>query len=190
MAGEPMQDRALNNFLLPNGTFFAEFLLFVIVLTVMWRFVLPPLQKAMNDRQAMIRQQVEEGAAARKRLEQAEQEYRAALAETRAESTRIREEARVRGQEMLSELKDKAAQEYESMSASNEARLAAERSSILATLRPQIGELAGDLAGRIVGEPLGDSAARASTVGGFLDRLGERGEHPERSATPPDGATR
>jgi len=41
---------AAGNFLVPNGTFIAELLAFLIVLGVLWRYVVPPVSKAMNDR--------------------------------------------------------------------------------------------------------------------------------------------
>lgn len=44
------QSEGGNNFLLPNGTFFVELIIFLLVLFVIWRFVLPPVQKAMADR--------------------------------------------------------------------------------------------------------------------------------------------
>ncbi|MEP6461866.1 MAG: F0F1 ATP synthase subunit B [Frankiaceae bacterium] len=149
-----MHDMAVENFLLPNGTLVVEFVIFLVVLIVLWRAVLPPLLRAMNERQELIRQQIAEGQAAAEAAERAEREYREALAETRAEASRIREEARAQGQRMQTELKEKAAAEYAAMSADNEARLAAEREQILAALQPEIRSMAAELGGRMLGEPL------------------------------------
>ena len=160
-----MRTTAAENFLIPNGTIVVEFVIFVVVLLILWRAVLPPLLRAMDERQQLIRRQLEEGQAAAERAAQAEREYREALAETRAESSRIREEARARGQQLLNEQKAKAAAEYEQMSAANDERLAAERQEILATLQPEIRKMATELSERIVGEPVpdaGDVADRAA----------------------------
>lgn len=154
-----MRTTAAENFLIPNGTIIVEFFIFLVVLIVLWRAVLPPLLRAMDERQQLVRRQLEEGESAAARAEQAEQEYREALAQTRAESTRIREEARARGQQALNELKEKAALEYQQMSIANDARLAAEREEIMAALEPEIRKLAVELSGRIVGEPLSDRVA-------------------------------
>lgn len=153
-----MPTTAAENFLIPNGTILVEFVIFVVVLLILWRAVLPPLLRAMDERQQLIRRQLEEGQAAAERAEQAERDYREALAQTRAESSRIREEARARGQQMLAELKEKAAAEYQQMSADNDARLAAERAEILATLQPEIQTMAAELSERILGEPVPDGA--------------------------------
>lgn len=174
-----MQVTAAENFLIPNGTIVVEFVIFAVVLLVLWRVILPPLVRAMDERQALLRRQLEEGQAAAERAAQAEQEYREAAAEARAESTRIREEARARGQQLSIELKEKAAAEYEQMSAANDAQLAAEREEIMAALQPEIRKLATELSGRIVGEPLSDTgngARRPDPAGESLSR-GRRETH-------------
>ncbi len=48
------KNTAGENFLLPNGTFFAELLIFVTVLGVIWRFVIPPINRAMEEREARV----------------------------------------------------------------------------------------------------------------------------------------
>ena len=47
---------ATSNFLIPNATFIAELVAFVIILWIIAKYILPPIRKAMTDRQAMITQ--------------------------------------------------------------------------------------------------------------------------------------
>jgi F-type H+-transporting ATPase subunit b len=42
-------------FLLPNGTFVVELVALVIILFLMTKYILPPLNKAMESRQEKIR---------------------------------------------------------------------------------------------------------------------------------------
>src|ERR1700678_683478 len=42
-------------FIVPNGTFFAELILFIVVLGVVAKFILPPIQQAMDERAKTIR---------------------------------------------------------------------------------------------------------------------------------------
>ena len=44
------------NFLIPNGTFFAELLIFLIVLGVIWFFVVPPIRKVLAEREDRVSQ--------------------------------------------------------------------------------------------------------------------------------------
>ncbi len=162
---------AAGNILLPNGTFFAELLAFLIVLFVLRRFVVPPLQKAMNQRQQLIRTQLEEAEAAKVRLEAAEQEYRQSIADTKAEAASIREEARAQGQSILDELRARAQQEADRITARGEAQLVAERQQTVTALRAEIGQLAVELAERIVGSSLADESRQHAVIERFLDDL-------------------
>ena len=48
------------NFLIPNGTFFAELLIFLIVLGVIWFFVVPPIRKVLSEREERVKQTLDE----------------------------------------------------------------------------------------------------------------------------------
>lgn len=162
---------AAENFLLPNATFIAELGAFLIILAFLWRYVVPPLQRSMTERQQLIRRQFEEGRESQERLAAAEEQYRTALAETRAEATRIREEARAEGQAIINELREKAQQEADRIRQRGEEQLAAEREHVVAQLRSEIGRLAVDLAERIVGESLTDEERQHRIIERFLGDL-------------------
>jgi F-type H+-transporting ATPase subunit b len=158
-------------FLLPNATFFVELLIFLLVLGVVWRYIVPPVKKAMNERQALIRRQIEESEKARKRLEEAEERYQQALNEARTEAAKIRETARADAQSIKEELREQADQEVSRIRERAEEQLATQREQVVRELRSELGELAVTLAGRIVGESLDDDSRRAATVDRFLDEL-------------------
>jgi F-type H+-transporting ATPase subunit b len=168
---------AAENFLLPNATFLAELGAFLVILAVIWRYVVPPLQRNMTARQEAIRKQFEEGRLAQERLQAAERlaaaerEYRDLIEQTRAESNRIREEARAEGQAIIAELRERAQQEADRVRQRGEEQLAAEREQVVASLRAEIGRLAADLAERIVGESLTDDDRQRRIVDRFLDGL-------------------
>jgi F-type H+-transporting ATPase subunit b len=162
-----------SNFLVPNGTFIAELIAFVLLLWALNHWVLPPLRKAMTERQQYIDQQLKEGREAKERLEAAEQEYREMLEETRADASRIREEARAEGQSIIAELRAKAEEEAERIRRRGEEQLAAQRDQVVAALRTEIGTLAADLAERIVGESL-DDERQSRIIDRFLGELESR----------------
>src|SRR4051794_28865112 len=90
-------------FLLPNGTIFVEIILFLIVVFIFTKFIVPPLAKAMRERQEMVRKQAEDREESALRLKQAQERYEAALAEARAEAAAIRDEARADAQRIRDE---------------------------------------------------------------------------------------
>ncbi|MGH3564831.1 MAG: F0F1 ATP synthase subunit B [Pseudonocardia sp.] len=140
-----------NNFLLPNATFFVELVLFLIVFWIFARFIIPPLSRAMRERDEMVRKQAEDREESGRRLRQAEERYQSALAEARAEAGRIRDEARADAQRVRDEMRDQADQEVARIRQEGEEYLAAQREQTMQQLRSEIGSLSADLAERIIG---------------------------------------
>jgi F-type H+-transporting ATPase subunit b len=160
-----------SNFLIPDATFIAELVAFLVILWFMWTYVVPPLQKNLEKRQEVIRQSLEDARLAKERLDAAEADYAAALAEARAEAARTREEARRIRQEIIDAAKDEARAAAEEVTRLAEERLQVQHRQVLAELRGEVGQLAIDLAGRIVGESLTDEGLQQRVVDRFLAEL-------------------
>ena len=158
-------------FIIPNGTIIFEFVALFLLLWGLRRYVLPRLLKAMNERQEMIKRQIEESKEAHERLQKAEQEYKDALAEARHEATQMREQARADAQRIRQELEQKAREDAANIAAANQRQMEIERERVMSQLRTEIGGLAVDLASRIVGESLEDETRQRRTVDRFLAEL-------------------
>lgn len=164
---------AAGNFLIPDGTFIAELVVFVLVLAAISRLVVPPIKASMEKRQDAIRQQLEDARLAKERLDAAEADYAAALAEARAEAARTREEGRRIRQETIDGAREEARAAAEEVTRLAEERLQVQHRQVLNELRAEVGKLAGDLASRIVGETLADEALQRRVVDRFLTELHE-----------------
>jgi F-type H+-transporting ATPase subunit b len=164
---------AADNFLLPNGTFIAELVAFVVILFVIWKYVVPPLSKSLQQRQDMVQKQVEDSEDAARRLRAAEQRYDQALAEARTEAAKIRDAARADGERIRDELREQATSEVERIRQRGEEQLASQRDQIVRQLRGELGGLAVQLAEQLLGHELADDEHRRSTVDRFLAELDE-----------------
>ncbi|MGI8612450.1 MAG: F0F1 ATP synthase subunit B [Nocardioidaceae bacterium] len=160
-----------SNFLVPNATFIVELVAFGVILAVLGRYVLPPINKALSERQERIRRQFEESEQAKAAAEAAEQRYLAQLADARHEAKGIREEAREQGAAIIAEMRQQAQQESARILEQGQAQLEAERQQVVAQLRTEMATLATALASRIVGESLEDDDRRRRTVERFLEGL-------------------
>ena len=160
-----------SNFLVPNATFLVELAAFGIILFVLGKWVIPPINRAMTARQDAIRKQFHDLESARSEAEKAEQEFRAQIAEARHEAARIREEAREQGAAIVAEMREQAQAEANRIVEHAHAQIAAERQQAVATLRAEVGSLATTLAGRIVGEALDDDERSNRVVERFLADL-------------------
>lgn len=160
-----------NNFLVPNFTLVIEVLAFLLILFILYRYVWPPLSKAMNDRQAMISKGVEDSNEAARKLQQAEERYDAAIADVRSEAARIRDDARADATRIREELKAQADAEVERIRQRGEEQLASQRDQAVRQLKTEIGGLSMQLAQRIVGDALIDEDRKRATVDTFLSEL-------------------
>ena len=169
-----------NNFLIPNGTFIFEWLVFGLILWFIWKKVLPPITKRIEERQETIRQQFEEAEQTKARLEATEKEYKEALAETRRESTRLREEAQAERAQIIEEARSEATRRAEEILEANRERLATERHQILLSLRNEVGELAVTLSEKIVHDSLRDDERQRKLVDDFIAGVGSGAEAQSR----------
>ncbi|HVU75201.1 MAG TPA: F0F1 ATP synthase subunit B [Mycobacteriales bacterium] len=167
----PPATEKTNNFLIPNGTFFFELILFVIILVIIWKKIYPRLAKVLEDRQALIDRQIAESAEAKDRLEKAESEYREALAEAKKEAAKIREDAAADKARIVEEARGQAQQQVDDMLRRAEDRIATEREQAIRALRSEVGTLAVSLAERVVRVSLEDDAKQRQVVDAFLAAL-------------------
>ena len=158
-------------FLLPNSTFVVCLLIFVGMLLIFNKFIVPPLAKAMQEREEMVKKQAEDRAQAAKRLGQAKERYESSLAEARAESTRIKDEARADAEKIRQQLRAETDEEIARVRAEGLAALEEQRKAAVGSLRGEIGGLSTDLAGRILGTPLNP---QESTIERYLAELDEK----------------
>ena len=160
-----------SNFLVPNGTFVAEVIAFGIIVFVLAKWVIPPVNRAMTARQDAIRQEFAGLEEAKADAKAAEEEFRAQIADARHEAARIREDAREQGAAIIAELREQAQTEAGRIVEHAHAQIEADRQQAVTSLRAEVGTLATELAGRIVGEALDDQARQSRVVDRFLSDL-------------------
>lgn len=169
----PETTSAESNFLVPNGTIIFEILAFAILIFILAKYVIPPVNKGLTDRQENIRQQFADAEKAKTDAEAEKEAYRAQIADARQEAARIREEAKEQGAHIIAEMRQQAQTEADRITTHAHAQIEAERSQALAQLKGEVGTIATQLAGRIVGESLDDEARQKRTVERFIAELEE-----------------
>ena len=160
-----------SNFLVPNGTFFVELAAFLLLLFLLGKYVIPPINRAMTARQDAIRAEFAQLDEAKSEAVAAEEEFKSQIADARHEAARIREEAREQGAAIIAEMREQAQVEASRIVDHAHAQIGAERQQAVASLRAEVGSLATALAGRIVGEALEDDDRSNRVVDRFLADL-------------------
>jgi F-type H+-transporting ATPase subunit b len=144
---------------------------FVIVLVLFWKYVLPRMQKVMEERADRI-----EGGIARaeEMQEQARADmetYRQALAEAREEAAEIRTQAQADRRTIVDEARSEAAAAAAAVTQAAEAAIERDRTQVVSQLTAQVGALSVELASKIVGQSLTDDATVRRTVEDFVTEL-------------------
>lgn len=148
----------------------AGILAFSIVFFVVWKWALPTINKTLEARRQAITGQIAEADRAKAEAESLLSDYRAQLAEAKADGNRIIEEARGTAEQLKSDIVARAESEAEQILAKAREEAGAEKSRALAEARGQVGQLSVDLAGKIVGEAL-DAKAHKDLVDRYLADL-------------------
>ena len=80
---------------------------FIIILVFFWKYVLPRVQKLLDERAEAIEGNIAKADEAQRKAEAALEEYTAQLADARAEAGRIRETAREDGKRIIAEARSR-----------------------------------------------------------------------------------
>lgn len=153
-----------NNFLIPNGTFFFVLAIFLIVLGVIGKFVVPPIQKVLGEREKMVAKTGEDNRKATEQEAAADSDYQKELATARTEASGIREEARAEGRKILDEHRGRANEEAAATLQQAGEQLKQQGDAIAADLRSSVETLSSALAGRILGVPVSNTASSESAT--------------------------
>lgn len=154
-----------SNFLIPNGTFFFVLAIFLIVLGVIGKFVVPPIQKVLREREAMVKQTMEDSRRAAEQFAAADSDYQAELAKARSEASGLRDEARAEGRKILEDMRSRASDEVASTLQGAEEDLKRQSDAIAGDLRASVDTLSTTLAGRVLGVEIANSATATTGSG-------------------------
>jgi F-type H+-transporting ATPase subunit b len=134
----------------------AGILAFAIVFFFVWRWALPTINKTLEARQQAITGQLSEAEEAKREAESLLADYRAQLAEAKAEGNRIIEEARVAAEQLKADVAARAEEEAAQILSKAREEAQSEKARALADARREVGEISVGLAEKIVGESLDD----------------------------------
>jgi F-type H+-transporting ATPase subunit b len=138
-------------FLLPNGTFIVELVVVAVILYLVSKYILPPLNKAIESRQEKIRSSLELADQARAEAAAADDERAKVLAQARDQAREIVAAAQATADQVKAEAGGRGQQEYERIVSSANAEVDTARQRAIDEASARIGEIVFDLVQTIVG---------------------------------------
>lgn len=153
---EPKGAGGLDLLLPATPELIAVVIAFGIVFFFIWRFAGPAINRTLEQRQAAIAGQLEAAERAKREAESLLADYRAQLAEAKAEGNRILEEARAQAEQLKTDILARANEEASAILVKAREEADTEKARALTEARREVGLLSVGLAEKIVGGSLDD----------------------------------
>jgi F-type H+-transporting ATPase subunit b len=127
---------------------------FAVLFFFVWKWVLPRLNKLLEERREKIQGQIEEAEKARREADEVRRRYEDQLRDARGEASRIIEEARKTAESLSKDMLAKADDESRKVVARAQDEIRSERERVFEELKATVAELSIKVAERVVGESL------------------------------------
>ena len=172
-------------FLLPNGTFFIELIVSIVLILLIYKYVLPPINKAMEERQEKIRSSLEAADQARADAEAADDQRRLVLDEARHQAREIVATANRTAEQVRTDAQARGQSEYDRIVGNADVEIGLARQRAVEEAASRMGEIVMEVVERVIGRELNAdahrdlieeavAALRADTSGGTAASAGAR----------------
>jgi len=148
----------------------AGIIAFAVVFFFIWKWAWPAINRSLESRQQAIGGQLKEAEATKLEAKSLLDDYRAQMADAKAEASRIVDEARAQAETVRSDLVAKAEAEAGQIVGKAREDAANEKARALQEARQEVADLSIDLAEKVVGENL-DRAAQHGLIERYLADL-------------------
>jgi F-type H+-transporting ATPase subunit b len=150
-------------FLLPNGTFFVELIIFVVLMVIMGKKIIPPITAALAERQERIRGSLDAADQARADATAADDQRRAVLEEARQKAREVVAEANRTAEAVRVDFQTRGQVEFDRIVGNAEAEVAAARRRAVDDAAGRLSELTMDVVERVMGRAV-DAAAHEDLI--------------------------
>ncbi len=147
-------------FILPNATFIFQLIIFLVLVYVVGRKILPPINAAMAERQERIRSSLDAADQARADAVAADDQRREVLEAARHSAREVVAEANRTAEAVRVDFQTRGQAEYERIVGSAEAEVALARQRAVDEAANRVGEMAMDVVERVVGRKVSVEAHR------------------------------
>jgi F-type H+-transporting ATPase subunit b len=149
-----MLTAATSNFLVPNGTFIVVLIAFILVLGFIAKYVVPPLNKVLSERQDKIRGELEAADKAKADAEEADAERRALLEEARARAREIMSQASTAADQGKLRAEADAQAIHDRIVQAADAEVVIARQAAIEEVTARVGEIVLAAAERVIGREI------------------------------------
>ncbi|OMC37300.1 F0F1 ATP synthase subunit B/delta [Mycobacterium sp. GA-1841] len=151
--------------------FIGQLIGFAVIAFIIIKWVVPPVRNLMQKQQEAVRVALAESADAAKKLADADEMHAKALADAKAESAKVTDEASQDSERIAAQLTEQAGTEAERIKAQGAQQIQLMRQQLIRQLRTGLGSESVAKADALVRAHVADPAAQSATVDRFLAEL-------------------
>jgi F-type H+-transporting ATPase subunit b len=137
-------------FLVPNGTFIIELVVSILLILAIYKWVLPPINKAMEERQEKIRTSLEAADQARADAEAADDERRSVLEQARQQAREIVATANRTAEQVRTDMQARGQAEYDRLVGNADVEIALARQRAVEEAAARMGEVVMEVVERVI----------------------------------------
>jgi F-type H+-transporting ATPase subunit b len=147
-------------FLVPNDTFFVELAVVLVLVFLFYKYIIPPLNRVLSERQEQIRASIEAAEHAKKEAEAADDERVHVLDEARGQAREIVASAQQTADKVRADAATSGQTEYERIVAAAAIDVQAARQRAIEEAASRLGEIVIEVVTKIVGREIDAGAHR------------------------------
>jgi len=147
-------------FLIPNATFFVELAVVLVLIWLFYKYLMPPLNKAMDERRAQIQSSLEAADRARKDAEAADDERHHVLEEARGQAREIVAMAQQTADQLRADATTRAQAEYDRIVAAAATDVQVARQRAVDEAAARLGEVVIEVVSKVVGREINAESHR------------------------------
>ena len=161
------------NLITPDGgLLFWMVLIFGIVFFLLARFGFPMITRMVDDRNAYIKDSLDQAEAARQQLKNLAEEQQALIEKARVEQAQILKEAAQTRVHIIAAAEEEARKKGEQLLEKARTEIAAEKESALRDIRREVAELSVGIAEKVVRKDLSSEQAQLRYLDRLVDEIG------------------
>jgi F-type H+-transporting ATPase subunit b len=164
-----------SNFLVPNATLIVEVVAFLILLFIVARYILPPVNRMLTERQQQITESLQAAESARTEADETRSQRQAILSEAREQAREIVANASSTAERTRAEAEERAQREYDRLVAGAQADIALARQRAVDEVSAGIGALVVSVARQVIGREV-DAASHRDLIDEAVAALRESGD--------------
>jgi F-type H+-transporting ATPase subunit b len=138
-------------FLVPNGTFIIELVVSILLILAIYKWVLPPINEAMQKRQEQIRVSLEAADQARADAEAADDERRNVLEQARQQAREIVAAANRTAEQVKTDRQAQGQAEYDRIVGNADVEISLARQRAVEEAAARMGEVVMEVVERVIG---------------------------------------